>query len=187
MNREALVNILIFMGLKHCGKSSIGRFIADREGSSFADLDSLVMDRARREGFASVRELYRTVGLSVFQEYELEALESFFDQGQGSGFVLSLGGGMADNQTAMDLTKSCGKMVYLRVREPVLLGRILHGGLPPFLQGDDPPELIFHRMYQRRDAVYSQYADFIVELPDRPLEENRGLVYSVLKEQGYVG
>ena len=174
------------MGLKHCGKSSIGRFIADRKGFSFVDLDSLVMDRARGEGFATIRQLYRTVGLQGFQEYELDALRGLFNQREGAGFILSLGGGMADNRTAMDLTKSCGKMVYLKVGELLLLERILQGGLPPFLQGDDPPELIFHRMYKRRDAVYSQYADFILELPDQPLEKNRSLVYSVLKEEGYV-
>ena len=180
--------MLILMGLKHCGKSSIGEFLAEREKFPFADLDGLILDGARREGYSSIRELYRTVGLQKFQEYELKALRDLFESGERpSSLVLSLGGGMADNSAAMQLAAYYGDMIYLKVREPILLDRILRGGLPPFLQGDDSPEDLFHRLYRRRDTLYSQYADFIVQLPGQPLEKNRILVYSLLKEQGYVG
>lgn len=178
--------VLVLMGLKHSGKSSIGEYIAAVDNSGFTDLDRLIMDTARREGYSSIRELYRTVGLKNFQVYELEALKEFFNSTSAPAAVLALGGGTADNQAAMELSGEHGYLIYLKVGEDVLFERILRGGIPPFLQGEESPREMFHHLYRRRDALYQHFADLTVELSDQPLEKNCSILYSVLKEHGYV-
>lgn len=174
------------MGLKHSGKSSIGEYLAAVNNTGFTDLDRLIMHAARREGYSSIRELYRTVGLKNFQVYELEALQDFFRSNPVPSAVLALGGGAVDNREAMELSGRHGHLIYIKVGENILIERILRGGIPPFLQGETSPQEMFHQLYRRRDALYRHIADLTVELSDLPLEKNCNILYSVLKEHGYV-
>jgi len=179
-------NALVLMGLKHCGKSSIGEIIAADLEIGFTDLDRLIMHTAQAEGYSSIRELYRTVGLKNFQEYEVNALRKLQDSKDEAAFILALGGGTVDNPAAMKIAGTFGRLIYLDVDEHVLLRRILKGGTPPFLQGTESPEELFHSLYTRRDHLYRKYADATVRLAPRPLEENCKLLYSELKERSYV-
>lgn len=186
MEKRPGEKVLVLMGLKHSGKSSIGEYLAAVDNSGFTDLDRLIIHAARREGYSSIRELYRTVGLNNFQVYELEALRDFFRNSPAPSAVLALGGGTIDNREAMELSGRHGHLIYIKVGEDVLIERILRGGIPPFLQGEKSPREMFHRLYRRRDALYRSFADLTVELSDQPLEKNCSFFYSVLKEHGYV-
>ncbi len=186
MKQSSGEKVLVLMGLKHSGKSSLGEYLSAVSSSVFTDLDRLIMDTARLEGHSSIRELYRTVGLKNFQVYEMEALRDFFRNTSVPGAVLALGGGTADNGEAMELSARRGHLIYLKVEEDVLIERILQGGIPPFLQGEGTPQELFHHLYLRRDALYQHFADLTVELPDQPIEKNCSMLYSVLKEHGYV-
>jgi len=170
------------MGMKHCGKSSFGKLLAASLNYPFVDLDDLILAKARSRGFFSVRELYRTVGLKIFQEYETEALNIIHNARESRPSVLSLGGGYADNNTAMQTAADIGHRIYLRVPEQTLYRRIIRGGLPPFLEGEASPEELFHQLYLRRDGLYASYAALIVALPDQDLEQNFNLLYSEVKE-----
>ncbi|GEM_PF-213348 len=73
---------IFLTGLKHCGKTTLGKMLATRTGRRFYDLDDLLLDEARRDGYTSVRELYRTAGREKFQEYEaLAAKKACFSLG----------------------------------------------------------------------------------------------------------
>jgi len=177
---------LIFMGLKHCGKSVLGGRLARRLGFAFEDLDHLIMGIAGDEGYASIRELYRTVGLENFQDYETAALDKFFDFPETEGLILSLGGGTVENPSAMEIAKTRGVLVHLSVEEQVLYDRIIPGGIPPFLQGERSPRHMFHELFLHRSELYRRYADMSISLPDQSVGDNTELIYSRLKEQLYV-
>ncbi len=173
---------LYLAGLKHCGKTTLGRLIADRTGREFYDLDDLLLELAAGQGYSSVRELYRIAGREKFQEYEAAAAR----KASLSAAILSLGGGTIENPAAYEALQPEGSLIYLQVDEAVLFNRIERGGFPPFLIGERPPAELFHELYTRRHKLYIQHCDAVIELPDQAVEKNFQLLYSRLKELNYV-
>ena len=86
---------LFFVGIKHSGKTTQARLVSKLTGIMFRDADDLVLETLSGE---SVRDAYRREGKEAFMKRELEAVSSFIS-GNGS-FILSLGGGAADNGIA---------------------------------------------------------------------------------------
>src|SRR6056297_2227080 len=141
---------LYLAGLKHCGKTTLGKLIAARTDREFYDLDELLLEVAAGQGYSSVREIYRTAGREKFQEYEAAAAR----KAPLSAAILSLGGGTIENPSAYEALKLGGSLIYLQVEEAVLFKRIERGGLPPFLIGDRPAAELFHELYIRRHNLY---------------------------------
>lgn len=161
--------------------------LAARCDRLFFDLDDLLLQEARGEGYGSVRELYRTAGRKKFQEYEARAAEKACAPNSASELILSLGGGTIENPAARDTLKPAGSFIYLQVEEEVLFKRIQRGGLPPFLIGSRPPQEMFHDLWVRRHQLYVSYADLVLTLPNQAVEDNFKLLYTQLKEHNYVG
>lgn len=149
---------LFIAGIKHSGKSTFAPMLAEDLALEHADLDDLVLDMT---GAESARSFYREKGKEAFMAAELEALAEY-DRGR-EGYVVSLGGGAADNAPLMDFIRENGKLVYLRRAEKDLLERILRKGVPPFLDENDV-EGSFHALFGRRDSIYSKAADLEVDL-----------------------
>ncbi|MDZ7794059.1 MAG: shikimate kinase [Spirochaetia bacterium] len=188
MDSKALTPQHLFLtGLKHCGKTTLGSMLAARCGRLFFDLDELLLQEARPEGYSSVREIYRTAGRKKFQEYEARAAEKACVQNSTPEVILSLGGGTIENPAALETLKPAGSFIYLHVEEEVLFERIQRGGLPPFLIGDQPPQEMFHELWVRRHQLYLSYADLVLTLPNQAVEDNFKLLYTQLKEHNYVG
>jgi shikimate kinase len=169
-------------GIKHSGKSQLGygatSFLAKQAEASFVDIDALVLKQISPR-FNSIRDFYRSEGKDIFMLAEFEALEAFLETidssppGKGLRFqIIATGGGACDNLRLLDLMHRTGIIVYLQVHENALFHRILLDGLPPFLEGPDPRE-VFHRLYEERNAKYSNIADFMIQLSDsNTIEEN---------------
>ncbi len=157
-------DILFFCGIKHCGKSTLGKLVARQLGYNWADLDDLVLKEI--SGYQSIRSFYREQGQLAFQREEYKALQQFLSHTQGPSLV-SLGGGACDNAKLVQLAKQYGRLIYLYVEEGVLLERILKGGVPPFLDSNDPKGS-FSDLYTQRDERYRNICDFMVRLPDYP-------------------
>ena len=122
---------LLFSGMKHCGKSSVGRAVAEILQRQFVDLD----DCLPRQKNESVRQLYQRLGAEEFRRLEAETFLRFAPD---QGVVLALGGGVCSNPflTAGQL-REMGNMVYLEVDKDVLFARIAADGIPPTLSQEN--------------------------------------------------
>lgn len=170
------------MGMKHCGKSSLGAMTADSYTLPFYDLDDFVLRHARAAGYPSVRELYRSAGREKFQEYERAAaqeLAMFLDR---YSLVAALGGGTVENEEAMKLLHERAALLYLDVEEDELFRRILESGIPPFLEGDRPPRELFAELFHRRSVLYRRWADAVLELPAQSIEKNFARLIAFISE-----
>ena len=172
---------LFFVGIKHSGKTTQARLVSKLTGLAFKDADDLVLETLSGE---SIRDVYRREGKEAFMERELSSVATFIDA--NSSFILSLGGGAADNTRLMDLMKSSGKIIYLRRREDEMLPVILRHGIPAFLDENDI-EGSFHAIYERRDRIYSAYADLAIDLGSYgDKEETARRTARLLREANYV-
>ena len=92
----------------------------------------------------------------------------------------------ADNTELMDLMKREGSIIYLKRNESDMLPVILRHGIPAFLDENDL-EGSFHRVYERRDRIYTEYADLVIDLGsygDKEAAAER--TAALLREKGYV-
>ena len=79
---------IVLMGLKHCGKSTHGRLLAQKWGFSFFDTDEVMEQLCGMP----VRALYEKNGVVDFMRVEEEACCKIMSENEGKTFVISTGG-----------------------------------------------------------------------------------------------
>ena len=186
MNEYPHMHIFYLTGIKHSGKSKLGHgamsILTRHVHTSFIDIDNLILNRIS-PNHRTVRDFYRAEGKARFMSEEYEALGQYLKSmdsspsNSGQLFLLiATGGGACDNLKLVDLMHATGTVVYLHVNEQALFERILVDGIPPFLEGPDPSEN-FHRLFEERNAKYSNIADFMIQLSDsNTIEENSAIL-----------
>lgn len=173
---------LYFVGIKHSGKTTFARRVADRLTLAFSDADDLILSSISP---LSVREYYRDKGKQEFMKAEYEAVSAFIDHTK-ERVVLSLGGGASDNLPLMEKLKESGEIIYLKRKEEDILPVILRNGIPPFLDKDDV-EGSFHALYERRSAIYESYSSLSIDLGEYgDKDKTEEMILSTLKENAYV-
>lgn len=159
---------IILAGIKHSGKSTIGWHLSSRMGLYFADLDDLIL--RDNPQYSTIRELYRDLGAQGFKEKEVKSLDHFLHANKNKSFVLSLGGGTIENTEAIDLLQDSTTSYFLDAECDDLFRRISRGGIPPFLEGENPYQN-FKDMYEKRTNLYKTWADREVDTRGlQPLE-----------------
>ena len=85
---------VVLAGIKHCGKSTLGRMLARRWNVPLVDTDlELEAEFARRTGRAAgTREIFRELGEEAFRKLEAEVIRSLADSPEFR--VIALGGGV---------------------------------------------------------------------------------------------
>jgi len=147
---------LILVGLPGSGKSTIGRRVARRLGRTFVDFDSEI---ERREG-KSVAQIFAERGEAGFRALELELTKEL---AKTSGMILAPGGGWTTIPGAAALLRPPARMIYLRVKAEVAIGRILRGRrIRPLLQTADPLETL-RKLLAEREAGYLE-ADHVLDV-----------------------
>lgn len=156
MGAEVGAPHLIFVGLAGSGKTTVGKGVAERLGRPFLDLDQEIL---RREGKASVGEVFRTRGEAYFRRLEADITTELAGQ---TGMVISPGGGWIMTPGSLEAMRPVAYLVYLRVTPETALGRIgSDRGNRPLLDHPDPVGELRHQL-SIRGPKYEQ-ADMIVD------------------------
>lgn len=175
--------IFILMGIKHCGKTTIGRLLSGALEMDFIDLDYEVEKQYSPDRKVSFREVYCKVGRMGFAQLETAALKKLYTE-VSKPLILSLGGGTIENKRGVEILKQSGLKIYLKEEESTLYERILSNGLPPFLDSSDPRQQ-FHALYLKRDSMYTALADLTVKLVGKnPVEAAAAVRSAITTIQG---
>lgn len=110
---------IVLLGYMGCGKSTIGRRLAERLKLRFFDLDELIEEQEGQQ----ISELFASKGELYFRKTEAEVLRSFV--AEHDNFVLALGGGTPCYANNMDfLLEQHLKTVYLKAQLKTLVERL---------------------------------------------------------------
>jgi shikimate kinase len=170
---------VILLGMKHCGKSTLGEALAERWNCCFYDVDDLieVAHECRTGVHTSVRDIFRELGDDGFEKLEalvVIELQKIVERSPGVPAVIAYGGRTALNPRTRHMSGHLGLRVYLKVDPRELFRRVQAGGLPPFLDPADP-EGSFLTLFEQRRQSYETLADITVDLdglgPDEALEK----------------
>ncbi len=147
-------------GIKHSGKSTLGKILAEKLYLPFYDTDEVLrkMYFTQNGQTKTVREIYQELGADAFRQLEMTAVRSLAE----TDCVMALGGGTLSNPyfTADD-RKILGTLCCIEADDRVAFDRIAAEGLPPFLAGEGDPFAAFCRDNENRRRVFRQHADFI--------------------------
>ena len=180
---EGINNSIVLMGLKHCGKTTQGKLLAQKLGVDFFDTD----DEIGRMRGMDFRTLYNTKGVTEFTLAEEEACQSIISKNENRQLVISTGGGICDNPPALNTLRSCGTFVFLRLDIKYSVSRIMakveqnelgtFKNVPAYVLAENPTSLeqieaILTRRFTERYQQYQSIADVIVDIKNAPIEEN---------------
>jgi shikimate kinase len=158
------------------GKTTVGRAVARRLERPFFDSDHEVEARTG----ARIPVIFELEGEAGFREREAQMIEELTLR---EGIVLATGGGAVlrpENRAAL---KARGFVVYLRAHPHDLWLRTRRDKNRPLLQTEDPKARL-EALYEARDPLYREVADFVIET-GRP--SVNGLVNMVLMQLDMAG
>ena len=183
---ERLTRPLLFFGIKHCGKSTLGRLTAEHFGVKFVDTDLELESRFQMLNGCPLptRDIFRELGEEGFRRLEAETVEALAAQ-QAGPRVVALGGGVPANPfVEPEVLKKMGFGVYLAIRPEIAFERVRRRGLPPFLASFADPYAEFLRMNRQREAAYRSYADltFPIEREEAASAVAEKLIQIILTE-----
>ncbi|NTV05617.1 MAG: shikimate kinase [Chlorobiaceae bacterium] len=126
---------LIFLtGFSGSGKSTIGPLLANSLGYEFVDLDQSIEQRAGK----TITRIFEENGEEYFRALELYALKGLARQ---NNMVISLGGGVLENNESYELIQKSGTMVYLKSPSKTLARRLCNKSDRPLLKGEKGQKL----------------------------------------------
>ena len=141
---EKSVSNISLIGMPGCGKSTVGRFLADMLGMEFVDADDEITKSAGR----TPAEIIKEDGEDAFRKIESEVVAEITRLG---GRVISCGGGVVTREENYAHLKQNGDIYYIK-RELSSLSR----------EGR-PLSANVEKLFSDRREKYERFADFEVE------------------------
>jgi shikimate dehydrogenase len=142
---------LVLIGMPGCGKTTVGRALAEKTGRRAVDLDEEIVRAAGR----SIPELFARLGEAGFRALEREQIARW---GRESGLILMTGGGAVETPDNYAALRQNGYICALR-RD---LGALPTDGRP-LSQSTGPAAL-----YARRAPLYARFADAFADNSGTP-------------------
>lgn len=156
---------IVLVGMPGCGKSTVGKILAEQTGKIFVDSDALVTELAGKP----IPQIFTEDGEEAFRLWETTALEQL---GKQSSLVIATGGGCVTKDRNYSALHQNGTIVWLQ-RDLNLLptdGRPLSLANP--LSG----------LYEARRPLYEAYADICADNIGTP-EETVSAILNQLEER----
>ncbi|WP_462327886.1 shikimate kinase AroL [Desulfobaculum sp.] len=158
------VNVYL-VGLRACGKSTLGRELAKRMHRPFIDTDDLVVDHAGR----AVAAIVEDGGWQAFRDIERDIVQGIDPK---AGAVVATGGGVILDQSTRAFLRSSGPVFYLMADVALLAQRLgadpKHDQRPALSGGGLVDEL--SATLAEREALYMETSHFVLPAQE-PLEE----------------
>lgn len=142
--RKRMENIVL-VGMPGCGKSTVGRLLAQELGKEFVDADTEIIRTAQM----TIPEIFEKFGEDGFRKVETQVLAEL---GQKSGLVIATGGGCVTRRENYPILHQNGIIIWIQrdISSLPTDGR-------PLSQTSS-----LEKMYQIRKPLYEYFADYTV-------------------------
>jgi shikimate kinase len=139
-----LTKSLVLVGHMGCGKSTVGRRLAQVLGMRFVDADQAIEESAGQ----TIADMF---------DGERRVIKRLLEDGP---IVLATGGGAMMNEETQRNIKNAAYAIWLKPTLEQLLARTTGRSHRPLLNTGDP-KAVFRRLFRERDPVYKT-ADIVV-------------------------
>ena len=144
---------IILIGMPGCGKTTVGKLLAQKTGRAFVDLD----EQIARETGRTPEEIIRTDGIDAFRDIETDTLQNVVRDASRTntqaGLIIATGGGIVEREENASLLRENGCVIYLR--RPL---EELPANNRPVTQSDG-----LAAIYERRHEKYETWSDVTID------------------------
>ncbi|MFZ4524984.1 MAG: shikimate kinase [Chlorobium sp.] len=141
---------LIFLtGFSGSGKSTIGPLLANSLGYEFVDLDQTIETDAGK----TITLIFAEDGEERFRTLEEQTLNGLVSR---SNLVISLGGGVLENDQSYTLIKQSGTLVYLKSPIKILARRLTNKTDRPLLKGEKGLKLSYEDIEEKISTIFAK-------------------------------
>ncbi len=167
--------LIVLLGLRGAGKTTVGKRLARRLRLPFVELDSRIEEGA---GLA-LREIFSMHGEEYYRRLEREALSALVREQRP--VVVAAGGGIVTSPEAVQLLDRHAVTVWLRAEPEDHWNRVMHqGDRRPM---EDQPQAMdaLRALHARREPLYAR-ADFAVDTSGRAADDVATAVEDLIRD-----
>lgn len=133
---------IALVGMMGCGKSTIGKLLAEKLNLTFIDTDILIVKKENR----SINDIFADSGENYFRGIETSILKNTL---VGNNQIISTGGGIIKKEENIKLLKENSIVIYLEADDKTLYERVKNNKERPLLNVDDMQEKITNLLNER--------------------------------------
>lgn len=179
-------NNVILIGYMGCGKSTVGKELAQMCQFTFLDTDAWI---EKREGI-TISEIFAAKGEAYFRDLETQCLKELLEENKNGkiregmkgastvqesyeknkGLVISVGGGLPVREENQLLLRQLGNVVYLKAEPDTIYERLKGDATRPLLQTENPLQKI-RDMMEEREVKYQAAAHRVVSVDGKSISE----------------
>ena len=152
---------IVLIGMPGCGKSTLGKALAEKLGRPFVDADSYLEEREGKR----IPELF-AVSETCFRDAEERTIKELSQQ---EGLVIATGGGVVKRASNIDCLRQSGVILFIDRSPDDIVSDVEVGTRPLLAEG---PKKVYV-LYQERIAMYRESADIQIH--------NQGTLAEVLE------
>lgn len=140
-------NNIVLCGFMGCGKSTVGRLLAERLNLQFCDTDVVIEER---EG-AAISTVFAEKGEEYFRDVERSVIRELSEQ---NGLVIATGGGAVLSLENAENLRKTGFVVFLEIGPETVLKRLESDTTRPLLMRENK-ETAVRELLAIRTPLYS--------------------------------
>lgn len=165
---------VLLVGLPGCGKSTVGRLVAETLGAPLLDIDSILV----RQMGMPVEQIFGMVGEARFRAMERDAVATARAREPA---VIVPGAGWAAQPGQLEGARVNSLIIYLKCRAATAARRTEDGEVRPLLAGDAPARV--RALLAEREPFYG-LADYEVAAESAPAAGVAAEVVKLAREHG---
>lgn len=140
------------IGMMGCGKTSLGKLIADKYNMEFVDLDEFIENKEGK----TINDIFKEHSKKYFRKVEKEALKDILKK---DNIVISTGGGIILDEENRELLKE-NTYVFFINRDIKNIYKDIDVESRPLLK--DNKEILFE-IYEKRKDIYMYVSDYNIK------------------------
>jgi len=159
---ESQMQNIVLIGMPGCGKSTVGKLLAEKTGRKFVDADDEIIHMAGK----SIPEIFAEDGEEAFRALETKVLTAL---GKQSGLIIATGGGCVTKERNYELLHQNGEIYWIqrKIADLPTDGR-------PLSQNNKLEE-----MYHIREPLYDKCRDWIIDNDRQPEDAAKQILHIV--------
>lgn len=151
---------IILIGFMGCGKTSVGKKVAEKLNYCFCDVDRMI----ERDNKMSISEIFQEYGEEHFRAIETKAIMNLRETVRNC--IISVGGGLPLRDENRIFLKELGKVVFINVSKEVIIKRLEHDVTRPILNKGNKEDII-SRLMAEREPIYTEVSDIVVHVGNK--------------------
>jgi shikimate kinase len=149
---------LYLCGFMGCGKSTVGKLLADKLRLGFTDLDDYIEEKENM----SIPEIFSQKGEQYFRQAEAEAVKEL----AAEDMVVACGGGTIINDNSARIARENGTVIFFDIPFGICYDRIKDDSHRPLVVNNTKSEL--EKIFLTRHDIYMKNSDFSIRADSTP-------------------